>query len=158
MPDEKFDEKEMEKRDEKAPEEKSWDEKYRRDPLNPILWACVFIWAGLVFMASTTGLLDRLQIRSTDIPGLTGLHLESWSLVLIGAGVIVLIGVAVRLVSPAYRRPIAGAVLLGIFLIGVGLGDLVGISVVWPLLLITLGVLVLLRGFWRSGRSSSDRQ
>ena len=51
MADEKFDEKELDKRDEKqdekSPQEKSWDEKWQRDPLSTIVWATIFIWAGV---------------------------------------------------------------------------------------------------------------
>ena len=48
MPDEKFDEKALEKREEKTPEEKGFEEKRRRDPLGLIIWALIFIyiWAG----------------------------------------------------------------------------------------------------------------
>ena len=58
MADEKFDEKEQEKREEKSPEEKNWEEKYRRDPLGSVIWACILIWAGLVFLADNLKLID----------------------------------------------------------------------------------------------------
>lgn len=152
MPDEKFDEKEMEKREEKSPEEKSWDEKYRRDPLSAIVWALIFIWAGLVFMASNMGLLDNLLRFTLDVPGWGYLNkvVGAWPIVLIGAGVIVLGEVVVRLLVPAYRRPVMGSVIFAVVLIAIGLGDLVNWGLVWPLILIALGASFLLRGVFRS--------
>ncbi|MEW5868886.1 MAG: hypothetical protein AB1894_06385 [Chloroflexota bacterium] len=148
MPDEKFDEKEMEKREEKSPEEKSWDEKYRRDPLSAIVWALILIWAGLVFMAENMGWLRF----ASDMPGwgYLGELLGAWPVVLIGAGVIVLGEVVVRLLVPAYRRPVMGSVIFAVVLIAIGLGDLVNWGLVWPLILIALGASFLLRGVFRS--------
>lgn len=142
MRDEKFDEKESEKREEKSPEEKSWDEKWRRDPLGSIVWAAIFIWAGVVLLATNLGLFNA--------PGLGFLaRIESWSIILIGAGLIVLLEVLVRLLVPAYRRPVGGSIFLALALIGFGLGDIFGVEIVWPLILIALGLSVLLRGLAR---------
>ena len=154
MTEQKFDEKEMEKReekDEKSSEEKSWEEKYRRDPLGAVIWAVILIWAGLVFLASNLGFLDRFIIRSSDMPGwgFIGKLAGAWPIVLIGAGVIVLGEVVIRLLVPAYRRPITGSIIFAIILIGLGLGDLISWELIWPLILIVLGVSVLMRGFLR---------
>jgi low affinity Fe/Cu permease len=149
--DEKFDEKDMEKREEKSPEEKSWDEKYKRDPLGSIVWAVILIWAGLVFLASNLGWLEGLIRRSSDIPGMGWLSawMDAWPIVLIGAGVIILVEVVIRLLVPAYRRPVTGSIILAIILIGLALGDLVSWDLIWPVILIVLGVSVLMRGLWR---------
>ncbi|HSF81709.1 MAG TPA: hypothetical protein VLA49_10770 [Anaerolineales bacterium] len=150
MADEKFDEKEMEKREEKAPEEKSWEEKWRRDPLSSIVWAAIFIWAGVVLLASNLGYLDRLQARGVDIPGLGGvLRVEAWSVIFLGAGMIVLLEAVVRLLMPEYRRQIGGTLFFAAILIGIGLNNLFGWSLVWPLILIALGLSVILRGVFR---------
>ena len=148
MPDEKFDEKDKEKREEKSPQEKNWDEKWRRDPLGSVVWAVIFIWAGLVFLASNLGFLNSLYSRTTGISGFGfPFRLEAWSLVLAGAGVILLIEVVVRLLVPEYRRPVGGTLILGFILIGVGLGDLISWSVIWPLIIIALGLSIIFRGF-----------
>jgi hypothetical protein len=151
--DEKFDEKEMEKREEKAPEEKSWDEKYRRDPLGAIIWALILIWAGLVFLAANMGMLDRLMRESLNVPGINfvGKLVGAWPVVLIGAGVLLLVEVVIRLMVPAYRRPVTGTLILAVILIGVGLGDLISWNFIWPLILIILGVSFLFRATRRSG-------
>lgn len=142
MADEKFDEKEAEKR-----EEKSWEEKYRNDPISAALWACVFIWAGLVLLAGNLGLLDWLSRR----PGQQFFAwTDSWGLILLGAGVIVLIGAGIRVSMPAYRRSVSGDLILGVILVGIGIGNIFGFSVTLPLILIVIGLSILLRGWRRS--------
>lgn len=151
MTDKKIDEKEMEKREEKEEkerDEKNWDEKYARDPLGTIVWALIFIWAGLVLLAANFGLIDRLLTWTPHMPmmGWMGRIAGAWPLILLGAGVIVLIEVAIRLLVPAYRRPVFGSLFFAILLIGAGLGDLVNWNILWALLLIGLGVSIILRG------------
>lgn len=145
MPDEKFDEKEQEKREEKSPEEKNWDEKYRRDPLGSIAWAFILIWAGLVFLASNLG-----WVNFEAIPGLPrGFSSEPWSWILVGAGVIILIEVVIRLLVPEYRRPIIGSLFLAVILIGIGLGNLFNWNITGALILIALGLMIIFRGVFR---------
>jgi hypothetical protein len=102
------------------------------------VWAGILVWAGLVFLADNLGLLIRVE------------RLDAWGLIFIGAGLLVLLEVVVRLLVPAYRRPVAGTLIFGIFLLGVGLGNLVGWEVIWPVVLIIIGLSILVRGFlWR---------
>jgi hypothetical protein len=125
--------KEKEEKEEKGRGD-SWDEKWRRDPIDAAGWAVIFIWAGLVLLAENMGLLIRFE------------GLETWSIIFIGAGLIVLLGVVVRLLVPAYRRPVTGSLIFGVILLGIGLGEVVGWVVIGPLVLIAIGVGVLLRG------------
>jgi hypothetical protein len=148
MPDEKFDEKEREKQEEKT-SGKSWEEKYRRDPLSAVIWAVVFIWAGLVLLADNLGMLRNLQTRASDIPGLVNVDLGPWSVIFLGVGVIVLIEVLLRLAVPDYRRPVGGSIFLAAIFFGIGLGGIFGWNITWPLILIALGLIVIFRGFWR---------
>jgi hypothetical protein len=127
---------EKEEKEEKGRGE-SWDEKWRRDPVDAASWAAIFIWAGLVLLAENMGLLIRFE------------RLETWSIIFIGAGLIVLLGVVVRLLVPAYRRPVTGSLIFGVILLGIGLGEVVGWVVIGPLVLIAIGVGVLLRGLLR---------
>ena len=145
MTDEKNDEKEMEKRDEKreekSPEEKNWEEKYRRDPLGSFIWACIIIWAGLVLLADNMNLVNFRQI-----PGLPPeVNSGPWSVIQIGAGVIVLIEIVIRLLVPAYHRPVFGSLILAVILIGIGLGNLTNWNFVWALILIALGLSIVFR-------------
>lgn len=131
-------------RDEKWSEkeqEKSWDEKWRRDPLGSIAWAAILIWAGIVFLAEN---LDWIQRIGPPFD-----RFEAWSLIFAGAGVIFLGVVLVRLLVPDYRRPVVGTLILALVFLGIGLGETVGWQIIWPIILIALGVSFLLGGFRR---------
>jgi hypothetical protein len=145
--DEKFDEKAMEKQEEKSYQEKNWDEKWRRDPLAAVVWALVFIWAGLVFLVANLGYLDFILVRTSDMPGLRGF--DAWSIVLVGAGVIFLFEALIRILVPEFRRAVTGTIIFAIILIGIGLGDLISWNIIWPTILIVLGLSIILRGFMR---------
>jgi LiaF transmembrane domain len=132
-------EKEEEKhRQEQEKQEKNYEEKWRRDPLSAMVWAGILIWAGVVLLADNVGFLARFE------------RLEAWALVFIGAGLIIFLEVAIRLLVPAYRRPVGGSIIFGVVLMAIGLGDLISWNIIWPLVLIAIGLYVLLRGFgWR---------
>ena len=147
--DEKFDEKELEKHEEKTPEEKSWEEKYRRDPLSPIIWGLILLWAGTVLLLSNLGMLDSLLHQTFNAPLWVGRLAQGWSLVMLGAGVILLVEVVIRLLVPIYRRSVVGTVILAIIFIGIGLGDFIGWNIIWPLVLIGLGLVIVARGLFR---------
>lgn len=149
MADEKS-EKDMEKRDEKSSqEEKNWEEKWRRDPVNAVSWACIFIWAGIVFLVDALGFIDTWTV------GLDG-DIDAWSFIFLGAGVIVLLAVLFRLLVPEYKRPVTGNIILGLILIGIGLGDLFNWAVVWALILILIGISIIFRGFRRGRDTDTD--
>jgi hypothetical protein len=138
MSEQHYHEKEEKQEKEEEKEEKTtWDEKWRRDPLSAAGWAAILIWAGLALLAENMGLLTRFE------------RLEAWALIFIGAGLIVLLGVVIRLVVPEYRQPVTGSLILGVILLAIGLGDLVGAGLIWPLVLIAIGAAILLRGFLR---------
>lgn len=129
-------EEKQEKQEEK--EEKSWDEKWRRDPLNAAVWAVILIWVGLVLLASNLGLFARFEF------------LDAWAIIFLGAGLILLLEVAVRQLVPAYRQPMGGNLVLAVIFLALGLGGLIGWGLAWALVPIVIGVLILIRGlFWR---------
>jgi len=146
---EKAEEKEVEKRDEKQ-DEKSVEEKYRRDPVSATVWAIILIWTGVVFLADNLGWLSAFRTQNifpgTNIPFM---GLGAWSLVFTGAGVILLLEVIFRLSVPAYRGPVGGTLVLAAVFLGIGLGNIFGWNVVWPLILIALGLSFLVRGLLR---------
>ena len=134
---EKYEKEEEKERQEQEKQEKTWDEKWRRDPLSAAVWAAILIWAGVVLLAQNLDLLVQFET------------LEPWGLVFFGAGVIVLLEVVVRLLVPTYRRPVGGTLVFAVILLGIGLGNLFGFDVIWPLILIAIGVSVLLGGLFR---------
>lgn len=143
------DEKELQKQ-----EEKSMDEKWRRDPLGSVVWALIFIWAGLVFLASNLGLLDaitgffaRLGLETAAFPfPAPFMSLSAWSLVFIGAGLLLLAEIVIRLLFPAYRRPVVGTAILAVIALGLGLGSW---GLIWPLILIIVGLGIIMGGLFR---------
>ena len=138
MSDREYYGKEEEKQAEKAG---GWDEKWRRDPLSTMVWASILIWIGVVLLLGNAGLLDDLSILGRGV--------EAWSVAFLGAGVIVLLEAVVRLLVPAYRRAVGGTLVFAAVLVGVGLGEIVGWTLIGPLILIALGVSALLRGLIR---------
>jgi hypothetical protein len=133
--DEKTEEKQHEKMD-----EKTWGEKNRSDPLSRVIWAGILIWAGVVLLVNNLGILR-------DVP-LLG-DMGAWSLAFAGAGLIILVEVLIRLVVPAYSGPIIGSLIIALVLLGIGLDDLVGWSIIWPVIVIGFGVIILFRALVR---------
>lgn len=131
-------EKDQEKRDDRREkEEKNYEEKWRRDPVSAVGWAVFLVWIGLVFLASN---LEWILIAPP---------LELWHLIVGGAGVILLGEVVFRLLMPTYRRPVIGTLIAGLVLLAVGIGGVWDWDLVWPAILIILGVTLLVRGVFR---------
>lgn len=147
--DEKFDEKEAEKREEKAPEEKQWEEKYRRDPLGIVIWGLILVWAGGVLLALNLGILDNL-LGKINAPQWLYQLTSGWSLVFIGVAGILLIEILVRLAVPAYRRSVVGQVILSIIFLALGLSNLVNWNIIWPIILIGLGLILVMRSLTKN--------
>ena len=129
-------EKEEKQEKEEEKDEKGRDEKWRRDPLGGIVWAIILIWGGIVFLMSSTQLLRGLELQSNA------------GLFFIGAGVILLMEVLLRLLIPEYRRPLVGTIILALVFLGIGVGNLgyrfVSGDVFIALALIVGGIAILL--------------
>ncbi|MGD1995201.1 MAG: hypothetical protein PVH62_00355 [Anaerolineae bacterium] len=138
MSDREYHGKEEEKQEEKG---RGWDEKWRRDPLSAIVWATILIWAGVAMLLANAGSLDNWSFL--------GSRLQAWSVGFIGAGVIVLLEVVVRLLVPAYRRGVGGTLVFAAILLGVGFGEVVGWELTGALILIAIGLSALLSGLLR---------
>ena len=99
-------EKELQKHDEKVEQ---------RDALSSVIWAVILVWAGLVFFAANSGWLE--QLLNGDIltrylpPGMSFFEPGVWSLVLLGAGAVLLGEAAIRLAVPNYRRRVGGTLI-----------------------------------------------
>jgi len=132
-------------KDEKERDEKGRDEKGRDDALSTLVWAALFVWAGLVLLADNLGFLGDLNLQQW----VGGTELGVWSIILIGAGIIVLLEVVIRLIVPAYRRSVTGSIIFAGILLAIGLGGWVGWNSIWPLFLILIGVSILVGGITR---------
>jgi hypothetical protein len=131
-------------------EEKTMEEKWRRDPLGAVTWAAILIYAGLVLLADNLGLLARLpEIRLPQGLEVVGFRPHAWALIFLGAGVIVLVEVAIRLLVPAYRQAVTGSIIFAFVLIGIGLSNWIGWEFVWPLILIAIGLSLVVRSLLR---------
>jgi hypothetical protein len=109
----------------------------RRPRISGIVWALVLIWVGLVLLAVNLGLSASITWANM------------WSYLFTGAGVIVLAGGIYRLVVPAHRRWAFGPIIFGLVLIGFGVGWLYGWSIIWPLVIVSVGVAILLGAIFR---------
>lgn len=141
--DEKTEEK-YEKEDEKH------TEKTNQDPLSAFAWALILIWAGLVFLAANLGWLDQLQMQFSLPEGFEFLGLRTWSVIALGAGVILFFEALIRTFVPAYRSTTGGSFFLAAIFMGIGLSGIFGWALIWPLVLIGMGLAALANAFVRS--------
>lgn len=126
-----------EEKSEKEHEEKNWDEKWQRDPLSAARWACFLIWIGLMLLAEQLGLTAGLE------------WFDAGGAILVGIGVILLGEAALRTLVPAYRRPVTLTLIIAVVALSFGLGNLLDLKIVLPVILIAVGVIGLVRGLFR---------
>lgn len=145
---------EKDEKDRSKHEEKSIDEKWQRDPLSAIIWALILIWAGVVLLAENLGFLDTFtdifggifRQEPSELPDIPFFPLEAWSLFFFGLAVLLFLEVAIRLLVPAYRRPVLGTTILAIIFLGLSIGSW---GLIWPLILIVVGLALILGSLLR---------
>lgn len=113
------------------------------DRLSGISWALILIWAGMVFLADNIGWLDRLMLPGKGWD-LGFVHPSAWTLILLGAGLIVLLEAFLRAVLPSYASPSGGQLIFAAILIGIGVSNLFRSDLIWPLVIMGIGVAILL--------------
>lgn len=113
--------------------------KHRSDRLSSLTWALILIWAGLVFMAANIGWLDALRTSVILPEGFTIAGMTTWSVIFLGAGVLIFIEALVRTFSKAYRSSTGGSYVLAAVFLGLGLSTIFGWQAVWPFVLIAMG-------------------
>ena len=124
---------EKEEKDEKdRREQREKEEKGARDRLGSLSWALILICAGVVFLAVTSNLFSWLDWNN------------AWSLILMGAGLVVGLEVVARLVMPEYRSPVSGRIVLAVVLFLVGVSGFLGWENAWPVILIGVGLSILI--------------
>lgn len=140
---------ERDERTNKAPVEGEHADKHRRDPLGTVIWALILIWVGLVLLAENAGWLDAIAVAARDLPfGIPFIGGRAWTVIFSGIGVLLIIEAAVRLLVPAYRGDVFGTLVGAAVMFGLAFGNW---GVIWPLILVAIGLSLLLRGFFRRG-------
>jgi len=129
--DEKERREEQEKHDEKEEKEQG------RDPLGRIMGALFLIIAGVILLAQSQGWVTWEQFGGL------------WNLFFVAIGLVLLLEALLRLVLPAYRRPILGQVIGGLVLLAIGLGGMTGFQLTGPVILIGIGLAILIGGLFR---------
>jgi hypothetical protein len=128
-------------RHERHEKEEPWEKDEKGpsgDPLGGVIWALILISAGFIFLAETTlGLFDFEQFGG------------AWNVIFVAVGLILLLEVALRLLIPAYRRPLSGTLVFAFILLALGLSGIVGWQVTWPVFIIAIGVAMLVSGLLR---------
>ncbi len=148
----KYEKDEKDEKDEKEvqkQEEKTVEEKWRRDPLGSMIWALILVWAGVAWLAWNFGFLDRFAFLKPILDAGGDFNPPIWRLVLLGAGILIVIEIFIRLLVPAYRRSIVGSAIFAALLIGVSLGETIHWSIIWPVVVILIGLILILQGVFR---------
>lgn len=127
MSEQRYNEKGKEKR-------RGFGERRKSDRVDAIGWGAAFIWAALVLMAQTANIAANFS------------WWDGWAVFFTGAGVIALLGVVIRQIMPEYASPSIWDLLFGFFLLGIGLGGVVG-DWFWVLVLFIIGAAILLSEF-----------
>ena len=118
-----------------------WENWCRGDRVDTVGWAAGFVWAAFVIIATNAAVTANI------------VWWDGWAVFFAGAGVIVLIETAVRLLLPVYRKGIAASLIFGFILIGFGLGGLIGWVWVWPVVLVVVAATILKSAFSSRGKS-----
>ncbi len=111
---------------------KDW---WRSDKLDAVGWAAIFFWGGMVL------LMDNMNYSESY------LWWDSSSVFFAGAGIIVITEALIRIVLPAFRKRIMLLLVIGFVMLAIGLGHLIGM--LWPLVLFSIGIIILIKTFVR---------
>ena len=110
------------------------------DSLKWFTGALILIWAGFVLLFKNMG----------EVLGVEPENASAW--ILTGVGVLLWLEAILRLAIPRYRRWVGERVIMGMIFVIVGLGEVVEISL-WPLLLVSIGIAMMLGYFTLPRRS-----
>lgn len=106
---------------------------FRSDRGDAIGWGASLIWGGLVLIAEITNYKANFA------------WWNAWGAFFTGAGVITLLVALGRLLITSQRAKSVGGLILGCFLLAIGLGEVA--AWLWPTLLIAIGAVILMSAF-----------
>lgn len=118
------------------------DKNNDHDRLSSFTWALILIWAGLVFLGNNLGFLNQLRAQQIQIGTITIIEIRTWSVIFLGVGVIVFFEAIIRTFARSNHSSGGNFFLAAIF-IGIGLSGFIGWQIVWPFILIGLGLAAL---------------
>jgi hypothetical protein len=131
---------EKDEKEEKDSGQREWDKGEQwtgGDALGPLVWGLIIILAGLVFAAANLGMYPWLTWEN------------AWSYIFLGAGLLFLLEILLRLLMPTYRRPVRGRIILAFVALAIGLGGLIGWELTWPFVIIAVGLAIIVGAFIR---------
>jgi len=99
----------------------------RWDSLDSTILALTLIWAGLIFLSDNIGL---------------DLEVDTWSLFFLGAGILILLEVTIRLLIQAYRTSVTGDLIWAGILFWLS-----GWDFVLPVAIMAIGILILYHAY-----------
>ena len=115
--------------------------------LDTIVWSALFVWAGLVLLAETTGLVVQLTAQ----PHAPLADLDAWTVFFAGGALILAAEIAFRRLTPGHRNPefctYAGAVVFSALALG-------SWPLFWPLALLAAGGWLLVTSLRPRGETS----
>jgi hypothetical protein len=118
--------------------EKMFSESKERSRIETIYWAGVLIWAGLVFIVSSSGFLPTIG------------NADAWTYIIFGAGLYGTLMNVYYVSSPDTLNPRTWDWTWSGFWLIVGLGGFFTIDLFWPVVLVLFGITVLVKGFRNS--------
>jgi hypothetical protein len=107
-----------------------------------LVWALILVWVGGVLLADNLGYLERVMLPPVSLPWSMPLRPALWRLLILGVGALLALGVVARILLPRYREDVLGNLILVIVCISLGFGY---VDLIWPLILIALGIALLVK-------------
>lgn len=129
----------MKRKEFKMTIEQKMMESKERKRLEGLWWAVALIWAGLVFGAESMGFLP--QIGEAD----------AWSWIFLGAGLFGTLGNLYRVTSQHIQTPTTWDWIWSGILLIIGVGGFTPVNFSWPLILILVGGVILVKGLGHRG-------
>jgi len=117
--------------------EQSTGEKKERQRLEGLWWAVALIWAGVVFGADSMGILPKIGAA------------DAWSWIFLGAGAFGMLGNVYRVSSVDAPNPTTWDWIWSGILLILGLGGFTALNISWPLILVLVGGVILVKALGR---------